>query len=173
MIIGLHGRKREGKDTLAGLLCAHLGYARIAFADPLTQMLEVLPIPQMYKEDKNVVIPWIGKTYTELLQTLGTEWGRTLVKQDLWIHLAGQKAVSEKARAGCNGLVFSDVRYTDEADYVKAAGGIIIFMDGARGVVVNSHSSESGLPEKYRDYTVENNGTIDDLWASFKALNLT
>lgn len=172
MIIGLHGRKRAGKDTLANLICAHLGYSRIAFAEPITQMLETLPIPQMYKEDKNVVIPWLGKTYTELCQTLGTEWGRNMVKNNLWISLAGQKAAVEKTRASCNGVVFSDVRYEDEAMFIKETGGIIVFVEGSRGRVVNAHSSEISLPESYRDYTVDNSGTLDDLWRSFKSLGI-
>jgi len=37
-LIGLIGRKRSGKDTFAATLVDELGYARVAFADPLREL---------------------------------------------------------------------------------------------------------------------------------------
>ena len=42
VIVGLCGRKRSGKDTLAEELVERYGYTRVAFADPLREMLLAL-----------------------------------------------------------------------------------------------------------------------------------
>lgn len=162
MFIGIHGRKRVGKDTVARLLVLQHHFSQVAFADPIREMLDRLNIPEYYKTEKNVPIPGLGKTYTELCQTLGTDWGRYMVTDSLWIDIA--KARAKAAFIGsCEGVVFSDVRYENEAEAVRSMGGKIIFVEGPRGIVVNDHTSETALDEKYRDYTLINDGGIAEL----------
>lgn len=165
MFLGIHGRKRVGKDTLSRLLVLQHGFAQVAFADPIREMLNSLGVPRYYTEEKNVAIPGLGKTYTELCQTLGTDWGRLMVSDTIWIDIA--KARAREAFVGsCCGVVFSDVRYANEAEAVRSLGGKIIFLEGSRGISVNDHTSESSLDEQYRDFTLRNDGSIADLDAS-------
>lgn len=162
-VIGLCGKKRAGKDTVAAILCRHLRYERIAFADPIYDMLDHLGIDRKYAEDKLATIPWLGKSYTELLQTLGTEWGRNMVRNDLWIHLLNRMVISREA-GGCPGVVISDVRYEDEASYVtRILGGELWEVTGSRGVVYNQHSSETPVPRIMIDHTIDNSGSLIEL----------
>lgn len=164
-IIGLHGRKRVGKDTVADILCQHLNYRKLAFADPIYEMLHVLQIPAEYREEKLKVIPWLGKSYTELLQTLGTEWGRGTVREDLWIRILNQKVIMLEA-AHCPGVVISDVRYDDEASYVtRVLGGAIWEVVGSRGVIYNEHSSERRIGRLFIDRTIDNSHGLIELEA--------
>jgi hypothetical protein len=45
---------------------------------------------------KETPLPVIGKSPREIMQTLGTEWGRRLVNPDLWVCLAEREV--EKLR---------------------------------------------------------------------------
>lgn len=162
MILGIHGRKRVGKDTLASILRERYSFAPIAFADPIREMLGVLRVPEHFKQNKNEVIPQFGKTYTELCQTLGTDWGRDMVCKDIWLKIANSRRMIAESY-GAPGVVFTDIRYPDEADFVQSIGGRIIFLEGNRGIVVNGHSSETKLDDKYADYRMRNDGTLTDL----------
>lgn len=162
-VLGVHGRKRVGKNALGDILVEEYGFAQMAFADPLRQMLQVLPMPSEYREDKKLeTIPEYGKSYTELMQTLGTQWGREMVHDQLWINVAMQR-VKLFEGLGYNNVVITDVRYENEARMIHDMGGGIIHLMGNRGVVANDHSSESTLPPQYLDYVMVNNGTIEDL----------
>lgn len=162
-VIGLHGRKRSGKDTVAGIICSHFNYVQLAFADPIRQMLEVLDIPERFKEEKLTPIPGYGLSYTELMQTLGTGWGREVVSRTIWIRALG-KAVIALQEQGVPGVVISDVRYEDEAIYVRQnLSGVLYEVAGDRGVLYNSHSSEYPLNRIYIDGAIYNTGSLEDL----------
>jgi hypothetical protein len=51
------------------------------------------------------------------MQTLGTEWGRNLIADDLWVKSAIR-------RAGDLRTVITDVRFPNEMEAVVAAGGV-------------------------------------------------
>jgi dephospho-CoA kinase len=162
-LLGIHGKKRVGKNALADILVEEYGFAQLAFADPIRQMLQVLPMASEYREEKKLeVIPEYGKSFTELMQTLATGWGREEVREDLWL-LVAEFRIEMLRKLGYNNIVVSDVRYENEAQMINRLGGRIIHLVGNRGVVVNSHSSEQMLPPQYLDYVLTNNGTIEDL----------
>ncbi len=163
-IIGLTGKKRVGKDTVARILCEQLDLVQIAFADPIREMLSALPIPEQYKENKLAPIPELrGRTYTDLMQTLGTDWGRNMIYHTIWVDMAEQARLRiPKDKAG---VVFSDVRYVEEARYISRIGGAIYAVEGPRGVVANTHSSEEGLPTNHISGSIPNYGTLGELHA--------
>lgn len=174
MIIGLHAKKRSGKDTLAAMICENLGYSQVAFAEPLYRGLKAMfPfIPAECWENRNLIMPCLGKSVNEMLQSLGTEWGRENVLGDVWVRVADAKA-KERLREASKprGIVFSDVRYANEAEYiVKEKGGLIIEIQSSRGVTINEHSSESRIPDKYIHTCLYNDSTKEDLWNSFISL---
>ena len=75
-------------------------------------------------------------------------------------------------RFGRAGVVFSDVRYENEAAFITANGGKIICIESERGVKINEHSSEQGIPDKYIHARITNDSTLEALWAQFEGLNL-
>ena len=42
MIIGLSGKKRSGKDTVAEYLCAHYGFINYGFGDPIKEIARIM-----------------------------------------------------------------------------------------------------------------------------------
>lgn len=165
-VIGVAGRAKVGKDAVAQfLLGAKVSTYQYSFADPLRGMLLSgfgidlrSPYWQARKEE---AIPAFGKSPRQMLQTLGTEWGRTLVKQDVWILLAQQKLIN----AG-PGMVVSDVRFEDEAAWVRKMGGTVVHVVRNSAVLVHPHSSERGVARDPRDKVIHNNGSLEELQSS-------
>ena len=86
LLIGLAGAARSGKSTAAAELAAQHGFIHYAFAQPLKAMLAEglnLSAAQLEGAEKEAPLPWLGKSPRELLQTLGSEWGRKLVHREL------------------------------------------------------------------------------------------
>ena len=93
LLIGLAGLARTGKTTAAKhLVCTH-NLQTYAFADPLreglTTILNLSP-RDFDDEHKEQPVGWLGHSARELMQSLGTEWGRDQIHPDLWVWLAEQ-----------------------------------------------------------------------------------
>lgn len=168
LLIGLAGHARVGKDTAARYLAAHLTLISYAFADPLKQALASmfnLTANQLEGTEKEQPLPWLGKSPRELMQLLGTEWGRDLVHPQLWLLLAEQnlQLLAEHDQA-MQGVVIRDVRFDNEADWVRSKGGVILHIS-RRGIrPANDHVSEYGVRHYRGDYVIENDGTLEELY---------
>lgn len=162
-VIGLHGRARAGKDTVANFILSHRGGYLYSFADPIRAMLVPLginmsdPYWQARKED---VIPALGVSPRRLMQTLGTEWGRQIINPDLWLILAKQRLLNFGP-----GMVIADVRFENEASWVRSQGGRVIHIERPNNVAVEAHASEAGIEFKGEegDIKIVNGGTLEDL----------
>lgn len=167
-LIGLTGLAGAGKDTVRNVLAHKHGFEGIAFADPmrnmLTALLETCDISTAYlteRELKERPIPELGVSYRAMAQELGTGWGRAL-DQDLWLKIA-QARVKVCEESSCPGVVISDVRFPNEAAWIKSQGGVVwrIIRPGIEPV--RTHESEAHANTLPYDYTILNQGTIDDL----------
>ena len=78
------------------------------------------------------------------MQTLGTEWGRDQVHPELWIRHA-QRRLDNYRRVSVN-VVVTDVRFPNEADWLRANGGELwhVLRKTAPNVV-NLHASNIPL----------------------------
>lgn len=175
ILLAMYGRARSGKDTAADYLAQQLGLYKYAFAEPLKTMLKSVFGDHFHEGDRSGICPETGKSYREMMQTLGTEWGRELMTQDVWINLvqkkwewvkAGGWAAGAPDCGGFNGMILSDVRFDSEAEWVKSQGGIVIEI--TRGIdtltpSVASHASEAGIRDDLADLLVVNHGTVEDL----------
>lgn len=161
-LIGLIGKARVGKDTAAEYICEQYGLATYSFADPVKQMLEPVFGDLFYGGDREQPIEWLGKSPRQLMQTLGTEWGRQQ-HPDLWVLLADQFWKTDNY-AQAAGLVVTDVRFHNEADWILQSGGVLIEVVREGAEQVNAHSSESATWEGTPRIVVENNGDISDLY---------
>ena len=157
MIIGFTGAAGSGKTTAAKLL----GYPVISFATPLKEMVAVVlraagqDVYRCLKGDlKETPIAALGgRSPRYLLQTLGTEWGRMKVHADLWVNLAIRQAQQQIDGS----VVIDDVRFDNEVEAIRTAGGIIIRLEG-RGGIDGGHASER-VPE-YADIVVQNDAGV-------------
>jgi hypothetical protein len=170
MLIGLCGAAGAGKNTVAELLTDSNGapFAQIAFADPLYECVSTitgLPVARLKdREVKETVIPWLGKSPRQMLQTLGTEWGRGAVHPEIWIRIAMERAAQHLS---FNGVVITDVRFDNEAQAIVDAGGEVwrVTRPGWRCLAEEAaaHQSEAGVSEYLIARTIDNSGTLDDL----------
>jgi hypothetical protein len=168
MIIGLCGLAGSGKDTVSAILSRHHRFAAISFAGPIYGAVSGITglTPQELKDRdiKEEPIPWLGKSPRELLQTLGTEWGREMVCDDIWIKIAMRRA-SQYERSSWH-VVITDVRFQNEAEAIRYAGGRVWQVQrtaaGLHGPT-GQHSSEAGIPDHLVDQVVWNDGELEDL----------
>ncbi|KVD68710.1 hypothetical protein BGV47_16210 [Burkholderia ubonensis] len=165
-LIGVTGRARSGKDTIGGYLTEHYGYHQVSFAEPLRQFVcNLIGIDRraldFVKEDP---VPWLGKSPRQMLQTLGTEWGRVLVNENIWV-LVAMDEVARTRRFSAKSSVITDVRFDNEADAIRQRGGRIIHVARPDAVEVAVHASEAGVHKEHGDFTVINDGSLHDLYA--------
>jgi hypothetical protein len=168
MIIGLSGYARSGKDTAADHLVNSYGFTRHSFAAPMKEaMYRLNPIvssdsigPFRYKDLVDVYgldkakesVPEIRR----LLQIFGTEVGRDMFGENFWVDLALNNAKEGK-------VVISDVRFKNEAEAIKAAGGQVWRVNRNGVGPVTNHPSEIDLDDYKFDSIIDNNKTVQDL----------
>jgi hypothetical protein len=172
MLIGLTGQAGAGKDTVAEMLAEQRGGYIAAFADPLYECVSAITgMPKRRLRDravKETVIPWLGRSPRQMLQTLGTEWGRQAVHEDIWVRslMERVKPLLEAGRL----VVVTDVRFDNEAAAVTAEGGEVwrVIRPGWKCLdeAAAGHSSEAGVSERFVTRTITNAGTIDALRAA-------
>lgn len=159
-VIGLAGRARVGKDTAASFLLAAIGGYRYSFADPMRGMLLQLGIDMndpYWIERKEDIIPALGRSPRYLMQTLGTEWGRNLVHPQLWLLLAQQRLLQNGP-----GMIVTDVRFENEADWVRSQGGRVVHILRDDATKVEEHASEAGVAVADDDLIIHNNGNLEE-----------
>lgn len=168
LLIGLTGYAGSGKDTVREILEHRHEIDGLAFADPIRDMLTALFDTcgvdtdwMTDRERKEKPIPEIGASYRTLAQQLGTEWGRA-IDPDLWLKIAAAK-IAMYRKYDSKGVVISDVRFPNEAAWIKAQGGVIwrIIRPGVEPV--RAHASEDMIASLPYDYVIDNRSTIDNL----------
>lgn len=165
MIVGLSGYARSGKDTVASLLTNH---TRRAFADPMRDALYTLnPIIFDAHERVSHIVDRFGwdkakvmfPELRRLLQVLGTEVGRQMIDQDVWVTMATKDLLPS------DDVVFADVRFPNEARAIKALGGTVWRINRPGNEPINAHSSETAMDDWEFDATLDNSGSLEDLQA--------
>lgn len=164
MIIGLSGYARSGKDTVAELLVLNYGFKRMAFADGIREALTALnPILHDGHRLNELVgmYGWeVAKSKDEvrrLLQIMGTEVGRKLINEDVWVWLLFNKINTDER------IVIPDVRFPNEAKMIEQQGGEVWRINRHNHSAVNDHISEHALDNHMFKRVVYNDGTLDDL----------
>jgi hypothetical protein len=168
LLIGLSGAAGSGKSTAQRIIADRYGLARVNFADPLKDGIAAMfDLDERYLsgELKEQPLPWLGKSPRELMQTLGTEWGRELVAKDLWIRLARLRLMQLEKIEGeaFLGAVFSDACNRQEADWIRRQGGTVIHLYRPGTGDVNGHDSEAVIFMNKDDLVITNAGDLDEL----------
>ncbi len=169
-LIGLTGLAGVGKDTVAACLNMHHGFWPIALADPIRAMLEALledvqaPLEYIHaRELKERAIPGLGLSYRRLAQTLGTEWGRQTLGGNLWLDIAHKKVDAIQRGDTHGGVVITDVRFNNEAEWIHTMGGQVWRIHRHSAAPVRPHASENGIPAGLVNVDIYNNGSIAEL----------
>lgn len=185
-IIGLCGYDGHGKDTVASFVPA----LRLAFADPLYEevaaafgvSVEWLQRRE-YKETPSVLLdvtrcrdagfrillregdPQSPRT---ILRLWGTEYRRR-TDSGYWLRRIERRALPTR-----DDLVISDVRFDDEANWVRDMGGELwLVHDPRKPIPQGGHASTQDPARFHPDRTITNDGTLDALRIRTEAAWLT
>lgn len=147
-LIALCGHKGVGKSTYASFLAGKNGHV-FSFATPLKSMLtSVFPNEYVLKK-KDEKIPYFDVTARYLLQTLGTEWGRNMVDQNIWIKLLRVRLIEHLTDSVVTPLVVDDLRFDNEAEMIRELGGEVWHLDRRSFTASeDKHVSEQGISDK-------------------------
>lgn len=191
MILGLISPAGGGKDTVAHYLKQY-GYERVSLADEVRKdMLELVDIPEEYLErykDKQLRLvsgQWdeqVGYfSIRKFLQKYATDIVRERFDEDYWIRRALLNTFTVEASLDghrTQKIVVTDVRFQNEIDYIRAQGGLIVYIDReGYGGKIKKHKSEllandSSIRQK-ADLTINNLGTLKDLEKEVLTLSKT
>ncbi len=156
IIIGVTGKAQHGKDTFANHLLNEYGFESRRFAWKLKQIVQEvfdLSTPQIENGAmKEFVDQRWGKSPRQIMQWIGTE-GFRAIHPDVWVR---DFAVRLKATTGRNSLVvIPDVRFPNEAAWIKAVGGMLVRVvkTGVHGG--SNHASEIEMESIEVDKTVD------------------
>lgn len=168
-IIGIAGKARTGKDTIASCLVNWHGYRSMAFAEPITKfIIDAFAPEHWYLQNKEEAIPGIDLSYREIAQRMGTDFFRNQIDKDIWVK-ALQRRMDRQTIHEAR-VVITDVRFENEAKWIRDHGGFIIHVDRQDAPPARTHSSEDGIAVAEGDYIIDNNGTIDTLYRQIDEL---
>ena len=174
-LIGVTGYARAGKDTIGRILVERHGFQRVSFADKLRQVaLAVDPFVCIHPEaDEGTSTIWARLTEVveawgwerakehedvrRLLQRLGTEGGRNILGENVWV----DAALRDLEPGGS--YVFTDVRFPNEANAIQARGGRVWRVTRPGFRPINAHPSETALDNFQPDHTISNGGDVEGL----------
>lgn len=169
ILIGLTGHARTGKSTAASYLASEHRFETYAFATPLKEGIAAmfnLSAEDLEGSAKEQPLPWLGRSPRQLMQLLGTEWGRDMLNANVWIDLAEQNlAALAELCPEASGFVISDVRFENEADYIRKRGGLVVHISRDDAPDVNHHISELGVALQPQDLVINNDAELRDLFA--------
>ena len=154
-LIGLTGNKGVGKSTYASFLAGQNGHV-YSFATPLKTMLMSVFPSEYILTNKETPIPNYPEHVTGrfLMQSLGTEWARKLVTEDVWMLMLRERLVKDSPTTG-SPLVIDDLRFPNEAKMVRDMGGEVWQLHRRKYEPSNdNHVSEQGIPDELIDKKV-------------------
>jgi len=183
MLIGICGLIGSGKDTVAERLVNEHGYKRDSFAKSLKDA-----VASMFNWDRDMLEGrgessrhwreqpdkfWSERFGREvsprtILQQFGTEVMRGQMYDGIWVDSCIGRYKGENT-------VISDTRFPNEIKRIKECGGIILlvkrfqdpdwFTSYVEGNIEPKgiHSSEYAWAKEEFDFTIENNGSLEEL----------
>jgi len=169
-IIALSGKKQSGKDTVYLEACQYFSEledqkircGRVGFADPLKHEVSVAT---GFRTD---FIEEHKQGFRTLLQVWGTDFRRQFFGNDYWINKMDE--IIKKSTEFFDVMFITDLRFKNEADFVKDAGGYVVrverrsFNSYPESDTSERHISEHDMNDYSEfDYVLNNDKTQDEL----------
>lgn len=172
-LIGIAGLAGSGKDTVADYLWERHGFTKIAFADPLRRAASAIfgldAGVFLDRNRKDAVLDYWGMSPRQMLQFLGNEAVKPVFGADLWLK---RWCLAYHMVRDSDHVVVPDVRFGLEAEALRKFGGTIVKIEraGAGALSGAGHVSEAGLAPQFIDAVIQNDGSLEDLYAKVEAL---
>ena len=181
MVIGIVGRKRHGKDTIADYLVNNLDYEKYSFANPLKRgAMEMFGFTeeQVFGDLKDEIDPLWGCKPREVLQVLGTE----LLQFDIQKYLPAFQNIGRLIwvrnfmrfyeNNPDKNIVIADVRFKHEAKTIQNLGGKVIKIVRPGMPDGDFHASEVEIDEIDYDQLIINDSNLAELYDKVKEIDL-
>jgi hypothetical protein len=138
MLIGIVGFAGSGKGSVSDILCERWGFSKMAFADSVKDAVSTIfqwprelleGDTETSRQFRETLDPWwsqkLGYDVTPRLMLLkmGTEAGRKIFHEDLWLLNLSRKINMLPADSR---IVVSDARFPNEIDFIRKSGGKIV-----------------------------------------------
>lgn len=177
-VVAFMGKRGSGKDTAAAPLIDSY-YLSIAFADPVRALVKTaFGVSEHELSDRVLkeqpLARWPHKSPRVLMQAVATQM--KAIDPDVFVKWVAREIAQVRAAGYAKGVVITDLRHTNEADYIRSMGGLILqIIDPAKAVgtsEVDQHASETEQDSIVPDETILNNQTIQDLHDRVRAVLL-
>lgn len=130
IVIGISGKIGSGKDTVAYQIIENFKEKKFKnkkfafYVKKIVSMMTGISINDIFNRDiKEKYLDDWGMTVGEMFQIFGTDAVRDNLHINAWILTLFANSKNEN-------IVISDVRFKNEADFVKEKGGILIRLEG-------------------------------------------
>lgn len=197
-VVGVGGLLTSGKDAFADYLVTSWGYTKSFMSNPLHQWMltqnpwikldkRILCMENWYWEPGEFysyreIVHQVGytgaKEQTEIrqaLQRIGTECGRKLISENVWVDAMKREIEAAQAR-GITHVVVTGIRYENELKMIHSLGGETVWIErplarAAHEEKIRSadstarHSSEVTLDRDRFDSEIINDGDLEHLYA--------
>ena len=181
MIIALTGKKGCGKDTMANYMCEKYGFVNYGFADPIKEISKIIfgfSEEQLNGHLKEAEDSFWGLVPRNFFQKFGTDIAqfefpkyfpeifRGKDERAMWVRVFEfwyAKKLKENPKLK---VVISDLRFIHEYEYLKKMDAYFIRIK--RDIKENQfgkHISETELDKLELNCEMENNGTLEELYA--------
>jgi hypothetical protein len=175
MIIGVTGKMGSGKDTFYKMANKHISFAeRRAFADKLKESAAALlgctsSDLNEWKLDKDLHIsgghwdyfnhsPLFTWSFREFLQRYGTEAHREIFGENFWLEQCLPLDDDYRGKL----IIVTDVRFNNEAKWVRDLGGIVIQVIRPTLDSGDVHASEVPIDPSLVTKIIMNDGTLEN-----------
>ncbi len=196
-LFALSGKKLSGKDTVAehindtfGGLCLHIG-----FADPLRKISKFFietvygteitdehingskkEEPLVDSNDKEIFIfdknaglvnTYKQASYRDFAQTVGTEYGRMVLNEQIWTETAMRTILANYDLH--EHFIISDCRFKSEVEFLKKECPknnleLVLIRMERDNPNKDTHPSEIDLDDYKFENIIDNNGSLEDLY---------
>jgi hypothetical protein len=166
-LVGLLGRSRVGKDTVADFIketYPEVPFTKMRLATPIKEAVCALygfTPEQVEGPMKESIVPSIGTSprlaMVHLTQTM--------------MELNGPRFFSDRLFRGLDHIaaislthvipIIPDIRYAHDVEEIRRRGGIVIKLERSGAT---THSWEQGIDDIQGDFTIINNGSREDLY---------
>lgn len=197
MLIGICGFQSSGKDTIADYLVKNHGFIKFSFASVLKDIISIMfgwprdKLEGLTKEDREwreTVDPWWSQTLKMpqltpryVMRYFATDLFRNQFHQDIWVKIVENKLNNYLEKDIKQNIVISDCRFENEINMLIRLGGKIIqvyreppdwfykYRNGEYPSEIKMlHCSEIQWIRCNRDYDINNNNTIEELYDKIK-----
>lgn len=163
-IIGLAGRARVGKDTVAEYLVKNYDFKQFSFAEHLKNVAEVAGWNGLKDEKGRILLQHLGDTLREYNKDIfiNNLIGRINYYEEVFdvLKLEGLRPITK--------VVISDVRLPSEIEALKNLGASIWYIHrNIEGMEkVPAHVTETLNPNSYKfDYVFDNSASFQALYS--------